>query len=38
MNCIKAHRSQTQWLVNSVEKDPAMLEWVQKERFWRYPL
>jgi bacillithiol biosynthesis deacetylase BshB2 len=38
MNCIKAHRSQTQLLVNSVEKDPKMLEWVQNERFYRYPL
>ncbi len=38
MNCIKAHRSQTQWLVESVDKDPAMLAWVKNERFWRYPL
>lgn len=38
MNCIKAHRSQTQWLVDSVDKDPAMLAWVKNERFWRYPL
>jgi N-acetylglucosamine malate deacetylase 2 len=37
MNCIKAHRSQTQWLVDSVDKDPAMLAWVKNERFWRYP-
>ncbi|WNB91673.1 bacillithiol biosynthesis deacetylase BshB2 [Bacillus sp. NEB1478] len=38
MNCIKAHRSQTQLLVNNVEKDPKMLEWVQNERFYRYPI
>ncbi|MDR7074565.1 bacillithiol biosynthesis deacetylase BshB2 [Fictibacillus barbaricus] len=38
MNCIKAHRSQTQLLVNNVEKDPKMLEWAQNERFYRYPL
>ncbi|MQR96072.1 bacillithiol biosynthesis deacetylase BshB2 [Fictibacillus phosphorivorans] len=38
MNCIKAHRSQTQWLVESVDTDPAMLAWVKNERFWRYPL
>ncbi|MBY6038128.1 bacillithiol biosynthesis deacetylase BshB2 [Fictibacillus nanhaiensis] len=39
MNCIKAHKSQTQWLVDSVvEKDPKMLAWVQNERFWRYPV
>jgi N-acetylglucosamine malate deacetylase 2 len=38
MNCIKAHKSQTTWLVNSVEKDPSILAWVQEERFWLYPL
>lgn len=38
MNCIKAHKSQTQGLVDRVEKEPGMMEWVKNERFWRYPL
>jgi N-acetylglucosamine malate deacetylase 2 len=38
MNCINAHRSQTGWLVESIKNDPAMLAWVQHERFWLYPI
>ncbi|RFU67959.1 bacillithiol biosynthesis deacetylase BshB2 [Bacillus sp. V59.32b] len=38
---IKAHRSQTEsmiasWAENTENVDPAMLEWIRKERFWTY--
>ncbi|MFC0190250.1 bacillithiol biosynthesis deacetylase BshB2 [Fictibacillus aquaticus] len=36
MDCIKAHKSQTDWLIKAIEQDPAMYEWAKKERFWVY--